>query len=221
SRGQRFGTGLLLRFRSLSGCGHDCLPQWDWGGGNSKLVLLTRPATPPTYGTVTYGSVGFSRPNQHPSGGQKLGQTRPNLPKDDIDSPIRAITGVGRRALPCGAVPCWPHGNPGHRKPGRNHATAACHDVAWAARPAIPGPVSSGTGSDAPAPGFPLPDPPWCKGSTSDFGSDGPGSNPGGGASVLPGPAAVSTNQPGAMVGTGGVHRCATSRLPGAEKRPH
>ncbi len=25
-------------------------------------------------------------------------------------------------------------------------------------------------------------DPPWCKGSTSDFGSDGPGSNPGGGA---------------------------------------
>jgi hypothetical protein len=24
--------------------------------------------------------------------------------------------------------------------------------------------------------------PPWCNGSTSDFGSDGPGSNPGGGA---------------------------------------
>jgi hypothetical protein len=28
--------------------------------------------------------------------------------------------------------------------------------------------------------------PPWCNGSTSDFGSDGSGSNPGGGAVAVP-----------------------------------
>lgn len=42
--------------------------------------------------------------------------------------------------------------------------------------------------------------PPWCKGSTSDFGSDGPGSNPGGGAAGLPGKPTL-TAQPGPRPG--------------------
>ena len=67
-------------------------------------------------------------------------------------------------------------------------------------------------------------DPPWCKGSISDFGSDGPGSNPGGGAAGpsgtqrgAPARPAAGTVRAGTL--TGGVRRCTTTRRKRATRR--